>query len=59
MNYKNIVLPNYDHCILGTITSILKHYNVNTKNKSSEKIDEILEKNNYSNVIFLILDGLG
>lgn len=59
MNYKNIVLPNYDHCILGTITSILKHYNVNTKNKSSEKIDEILEKNNYRNVIFLILDGLG
>ena len=28
MEYKNIVLPNYDHCILGTVTSILKHYNV-------------------------------
>ena len=59
MEYKNIVLPNYDHCILGTVTSILKHYNVETNHKSSEKIDEILEKNNYKNVIFLILDGLG
>ena len=25
---KNIVLPNYDHCILNTVTSILKYYNV-------------------------------
>lgn len=59
MEYKNIVLPNYDHCILGTITSILKYYNVNTKHKSSEKIDKILKEKKYKNVIFLILDGLG
>ena len=59
MEYKNIVLPNYDHCILGTITSILKYYNVNTKHKSSEKIDKILKERKYKNVIFLILDGLG
>ena len=32
MKYKNIVLPNYEHCILGTITSILKYYNVKTNN---------------------------
>lgn len=59
MEYKNIVLPNYDHCILGTITSILKYYNVNTKHKSSEKIDKRLREKEYKNVIFLILDGLG
>lgn len=59
MEYKNIVLPDYDHCILGTITSILKYYNVETKHKSSEKIDDLLKQKEYKNVIFLILDGLG
>ena len=28
---NEIVLPNYEHCILNTITSILKYYNVETK----------------------------
>lgn len=59
MEYKNIVLPDYNHCILGTITSILKYYNVETKHKSSKKIDEILEFKKYKNIIFLVLDGLG
>ncbi len=59
MGYKNIVLPDYNHCILGTITSILKYYNVETKHKSSKKIDEILEFKKYKNIIFLVLDGLG
>lgn len=59
MEYKNIVMPNYEHCILGTISSILKYYNVDTKHKSSEKLDAILNERKYKNVIFLILDGLG
>lgn len=59
MEYKDIVMPNYDHCILGTISSILKYYNVDTKHKSSEKLDGILNEKKYKNVIFLILDGLG
>lgn len=59
MEYKDIVLPNYDKCILGIITSILKYYNVETKHKSSEKIDKILNKKDYKNVILLILDGFG
>ena len=59
MEYRDIVLPNYNHCILGTVTSILKYYNVETQHKSSEKIDEILSKKEYKNVIFLVLDGLG
>lgn len=59
MDYKDIILPNYDHSILSTITSILKYYNVETKHKSSEKIDNLLNKKEYKNVIFLILDGLG
>ena len=59
MEYKDIVMPNYEHCILGTISSILKYYNVETKHKSSEKLDTILNEKKYKNVIFLILDGLG
>ena len=59
MKYKDIVLPDYDNCILGTITSILKYYNVKTQHKSSEKIDTLLNERKYKNVILLILDGLG
>jgi hypothetical protein len=59
MENKNIVLPDYNHCILGTISSILKYYNVDTKHKTSEKLDKILNEKKYKNVIFLILDGLG
>ena len=59
MKKENIIMPNYDNCILGTITSILKYYNVETNHKSSKKIDEILQQKDYKNVIFLVLDGLG
>lgn len=53
-----IILPNYDHCILNTITSILKYYKVDTQHKSLEKLDKILEKK-YRNIVFLVLDGMG
>lgn len=55
---KNIILPNYEHCILNLITSILKNYNVETKHKSLESMDNILN-NKYKNVVFIILDGMG
>lgn len=54
---NEIVMPNYEHCILNTITSILKYYNVETKHKSLESLDKVLEKR-YKNVVLLILDGL-
>lgn len=59
MEYKNIVLPDYNHSILSTISSILKYYNVKTEHKTSEKLDKILNEKEYKNVIFLVLDGLG
>lgn len=55
---KDIILPDYEHCILNTITSILKYYNIETMNKSLKSLDEILEKK-YRNIIFIILDGMG
>ena len=54
----NIVFPDYEHCILNTITSILKYYNVTTNHKSLKSLDEKLE-NKYRNIVFIILDGLG
>ena len=39
MKNKDIVFPNYEHCILNTITSILKYYNVDTEHKSLQKIE--------------------
>lgn len=55
---EKIKLPNYEHCILNTVTSILKYYNVHTTHKSLKSLDEKLE-NKYKNVVFIILDGLG
>ena len=55
---KEIVLPNYQHCILNTITSILKYYHVETKHASLESLDKKLEKR-YKNVVFIVLDGMG
>ena len=55
---KDIVLPNYENCILNTITSILKYYNVETEDKSLEILDNKLKKK-YKNIVLLVLDGLG
>ena len=54
---NNIVMPNYEHSILNTITSILKYYKVETNHKSLESLDKILE-NKYKHIVFLVLDGL-
>lgn len=58
MNTNSIIFPNYNRCILNTITSILKHYNVNTKHNGLKELDEILI-NNYKNIVLIILDGMG
>lgn len=54
---ENIVMPNYEHSILNTITSILKYYNVETNHKSLDSLDKILE-NKYKHIVFIVLDGL-
>lgn len=59
MEYNNILMPDYDHCILGTMSSILKNYNVECSTKSNEALDRILAEKSYKNIIFMILDGLG
>ena len=54
----NIKMPDYDHCILNTISSILKYYNVKTEHKTLKCLDEKLQKE-YKNIVLLILDGMG
>ena len=39
-----IIYPNYEKCVLSTITSILKYYNVNTPYSSLPSLDEKLNK---------------
>lgn len=59
MNIKNnICKPEYDRSILSISSSIMKHYGVKSNYNSLNELDIIL-KNNYKNVIFLILDCLG
>ncbi len=59
MTKPNIVMPNYNHSILSTITSILKYYNVETPHNGSPKLDQKLTQKQYKNVVFILLDGLG
>lgn len=55
---NRIILPDYDNCILNTITSILKFYNVNSSYSGIDKLDKILSTNT-KNIVFIILDGMG
>ena len=55
---EGLKLPDYNHSILNLITSILKHYNVETEHSSLENLDNKL-KSKHKNVILIILDGMG
>lgn len=55
---SEIKYPDYNNSILNLITSILKHYNVESKHSTLKSLDDRLNKN-YKNVVFLILDGMG
>lgn len=55
---QDIKFPDYNNSILNLITSILKHYKVETNHGTLHKLDEKLAKN-YKNVVLLILDGMG
>ena len=57
--YNNIKLPDYNHCILNLITSVLKYYKVKTNCNSLESLDKKLLEKKYKNIVFLILDGMG
>lgn len=55
---KNIFDFDYNKSIVSLSNSLLKHYGAQTTHPSLKILDDIL-KNDYQNVILLILDGLG
>ena len=55
---SEIRYPDYNNSILNLITSVLKHYKVETNHTSIGELDNVLNKN-YKNVVFIILDGMG
>ena len=50
---KNTIFPDYEHCILNLINSILKHYNVKSQYNGLPKLEKELSKN-YKNVVLII-----
>ncbi len=57
-NIEGITMPNYDKCILSTISSILKYYGIDNGHTTLDSVDKLLNKN-YKNVFLVILDGMG
>ena len=56
---NEIVMPNYEHSILNTISSVLRYYRVDTNHTTLSSLDSRLSSKDYRNVVFLILDGMG
>lgn len=55
---SKIIYPDYNNSVLNTITSVLKYYNVESKHCSLPELDKVLE-DDYKNIIFFVLDGMG
>lgn len=53
-----IKYPDYDNSILSLVSSVLKHYGVESSHKSLEMLDNILA-NGYKNIVVMVFDGMG
>lgn len=51
-------LPDYNNCCVNLISSIAKHYNIDTQHPSLLQVDQRLTKNP-RNIVVLLLDGFG
>lgn len=56
--YK-LVLPNYSHCMLNTISSLRAYFNCPYYYDLDPVMNRILQEKNYQNMVILLLDGLG
>ena len=52
------ILPDYNNCCVNLMSSIAKHFNIDTKHNTLSIVDKELTKI-YKNVVVLLLDGLG
>lgn len=55
---NKIVIPDYENCILNTVSSILKHFGAGDGHSSLELLDRILLKD-YRNIVLMVFDGMG
>lgn len=55
---KNIIIPDYNHCLMNITTTILKHYNVPSSFKSINILERELNKN-YRNIVLILVDAMG
>ena len=54
-----LVYPNYDHCILNTLSSVRKQFNGKANYELDAHMEQIFKEKNYKNVIVMLLDGMG
>ena len=55
---KNIVIPDYQNCLMNISTSILRHYGVDTPFATLGILDKELAKG-YRNVVVILIDAMG
>ena len=54
---SDITFPDYNNCILNTMSSFLKYYNVTCGYASNKILDDVLAKQ-FKNVVFMVFDGM-
>jgi hypothetical protein len=57
--YGRLQLPDYKNNLVNIPNSILRWEGMPTSGASLPLLDDVLSKNDYKNVVFLILDGMG
>ena len=55
---KNVMIPDYNNCLMNITTSILKYYHVDTTFNGLELLNKELNKN-YRNVVLFLVDAMG
>ena len=55
----NIIIPNYNDCIVNLACTIIKYFDLNYNHNTIEKIDKILEEKQPRNVVVILFDGMG
>lgn len=59
MDKYDICYPNYDHCIVNVMSSILKYLGVANKHTPNAILLDKLNNGGYDQVILMLFDGMG
>lgn len=54
-----IIYPDYNNCLTNVTNSLFKHYGIETYHETLKELDEILERNTYKNIVYMLYDGMG